>query len=139
MDRAADELAAFPDPAGAASTRTGRASRTRKIARIILYARHFEAEYLPFLTEKQLKLDFKFSMDRDGFYRRFQGLDRKVKDFLEEHKRLEDGVFSKDMETEVRKRSFKLKRHHRRRGRAGSSGPSRASRGSWWRMPAATG
>lgn len=82
----------------------------QEIARVILYVRHYQAEYLPFLTEKQLKLDFKFSMDRDGFYRRFQEMDRKVVDFLEERRRLDDGFFSKEMEAEVRKRGFKLKR-----------------------------
>jgi hypothetical protein len=82
----------------------------QEIARIILYIRHYQAEFLPFLTEKQLKLDFKFSMDRDGFYRRFQELDRKIVDFLEERRRLAEGFLSKDMETEVRKRGFKLKR-----------------------------
>jgi hypothetical protein len=82
----------------------------QEAARIILYVRHFQAEYLPFLTEKQLKLDFKFSMDRDGFYRRFQELDRKIVDFLDERRRLVEGLYSKEMESEVRKRGFKLKR-----------------------------
>ncbi len=104
-----DELAAFPILKGlAAADRSG--LEDEELARIVLYARHFEAEYLPFLTEKHLKLDFKFSMDRDGFYRRFQGLDRKITDYLDERKRLEEGVFSKDVETEFRKRGFKLKR-----------------------------
>jgi hypothetical protein len=106
---AADDLASFPVLRGlAAADRSG--IEDLEIARIILYVRHFESEYLPLLTEKQLKLDFKFSMDRDSFYRRFQGLDRRIKDYLDERRRLEEGVFSKDMETEFRKRGFKLKR-----------------------------
>jgi hypothetical protein len=106
---AGDELAAFPILRGLAAVDSS-GIEDQELARIVLYARHFEGEYLPFLTEKQLKLDFKFSMDRDSFYRRFQGLDRKVKDYLDERKRLEDGVFSKDVEAEFRKRGFKLKR-----------------------------
>ncbi len=82
----------------------------QEIDHIVLYVRHYQSEFLPFLTEKQLKLDFKFSMDRDGFYRRFQELDRRIVDFLEERRRLEEGFFTKDMEAEVRKRGFKLKR-----------------------------
>ncbi|HEY9594619.1 MAG TPA: hypothetical protein VHE79_09080, partial [Spirochaetia bacterium] len=35
---------------------------------LALYIAHFEREFLPFLTEKKLQLDFKFSMDRDSFY-----------------------------------------------------------------------
>lgn len=104
-----DELAAFPILKDLV-TRDTSGIEDQEIARIILYTRHFEAEYLPFLTEKQLKLDFKFSMDRDAFYRRFQELARRIKDYLDERRRLDEGVFSKDMEAEVRKRGFKLKR-----------------------------
>jgi hypothetical protein len=104
-----DELAPFPILKALEEADTSDIE-DQEIARIILYVRHFQAEYLPFLTEKQLKLDFKFSMDRDGFYRRFQELDRKIVDFLDERRRLDEGLFSKDMETEVRKRGFKLKR-----------------------------
>jgi hypothetical protein len=75
-----------------------------------LYARYFEREYLPFLTEKQLKLDFKFSLDRDAFYNRFQELQRKIENFREENARLAEGMVSRDMELEIRKRSYKLTR-----------------------------
>jgi hypothetical protein len=104
-----DELASFPILKKLIETDAS-GIEDQEIARIILYIRHYQAEFLPFLTDKQLKLDFKFSMDRDGFYRRFQELDRKIVDFLEERRRLAEGIFSKDMETEVRKRGFKLKR-----------------------------
>jgi hypothetical protein len=80
------------------------------MSRIGLYLEFFEKEYVPFLTEMRLKLDFKFSMERDGFYRRFQELIRKLEDYRDEVRRLAVGTFTKDMETEVRKRTFKLKR-----------------------------
>ena len=104
-----DDLAAFPILQKLLAGDTS-GVEDLEIARIMLYARHFQTEYLPFLTEKQLKCDFKFSMDRDGFYRRFQELDRRIKDYQDERRRLDAGVFSKDMETEIRKRGFKLKR-----------------------------
>jgi hypothetical protein len=75
-----------------------------------LFVAHFEREYLPFLAEKQLKLDFKYSMDRDLFYSRFQELQRKIENFREENARLSEGTVSRDMELEVRKRSNKLTR-----------------------------
>jgi hypothetical protein len=75
-----------------------------------LFVSYFEREYLPFLTEKQLKLDFKFSLDRDAFYSRFQDLQRKIENFREENSRLADGSVSRDREMEVRKRSNKLTR-----------------------------
>ncbi len=81
-----------------------------EIYNLMLYARFFQAEFLPFLTEKRLKLDFKFSLDRDGFYGRFQELERKLSDFREENARLIAGVVSREMELEMRRRITKLKR-----------------------------
>jgi hypothetical protein len=76
-----------------------------------LYVASYEKEYLPFFTEKHLKLDFKFSMDRDGFYSSFQALQRKIGNYRDESRRLAQGVVSRDMETEIRKRALKLTRN----------------------------
>lgn len=81
-----------------------------EVSRIALYTGFFEQEYTPFLTEMRLKLDFKFSMERDSFYRRFQDLTRKIADYDDEATRLAEGGYAKDMEMEIRKRTFKLKR-----------------------------
>jgi hypothetical protein len=81
-----------------------------EVSRIALYTGFFEREYIPFLTEMRLKLDFKFSMERDSFYGRFQELTRKIADFKDETKRLAEGGYAKEIEIEVRKRAFKLKR-----------------------------
>jgi len=72
--------------------------------------RWFRDEYLPFLTEKRLKLDFKYSLDRDGFYARFQELERKVDGFREENARLGEGMAGHEIELEMRKRFGKLRR-----------------------------
>jgi len=77
---------------------------------LALYLRFFEREYLPFLTEKQLKLDFKYSMDRDAFYNGVQALVRKMAEYRSENRRLLDGQVSREMELEVRKRTVKLTR-----------------------------
>jgi hypothetical protein len=82
----------------------------RAVFYISLYKEYFAREFIPFLTETRLKLDFKFSMERDSFYRRFQDLERKIADYQDEYKRLSSGIFTKDMELEVRKRAFKLER-----------------------------
>ncbi len=83
----------------------------REIHGLSLYTRYFEDEFLPFLTEKQLKLDFKFSLDRDGFYNSFQALQRKIDNYRDECRRLAEGMVSRDMEMEIRKRALKLTRH----------------------------
>jgi hypothetical protein len=82
----------------------------RDVWRIVLYTGFFEREYIPFLTEMRLKLDFKFSMERDGFYGRFEDLRRKIIDYEDEVRRLAEGGFTKEMELEVRRRALKLKR-----------------------------
>lgn len=50
------------------------------------------------------------SLERDGFYGRFQELERKIADYKDEVRRLREGDFTKEMELEVRKRALKLKR-----------------------------
>jgi DNA primase len=77
---------------------------------LALYVYHFEREFLPFLTEKQLKLDFKFSLDRDAFYNSFQAIRRKISAYHDENRRIADGLVSRDMELEIRKRTMKLTR-----------------------------
>lgn len=79
---------------------------------LMLYARWFRDEFLPFLTELRLKLDYKFSLDRDGFYARFRELERKLDHFREENERVAGGVPSREMELEMRKRLTKLRRQN---------------------------
>jgi hypothetical protein len=77
---------------------------------LALYLRRFEREFLPFLTEKHLKLDFSHGMDRDAFYGRLQSLRRIVDDHAGETVRLAEGLPRRDMEAEVRRRIQKLAR-----------------------------
>jgi len=77
---------------------------------LALYVRQYEREFLPFLTEKQLKLDFTHSLDRDAFYNSFQAIQRKISGYRDESRRLAEGLVSRDMELEIRKRTLKLTR-----------------------------
>jgi hypothetical protein len=81
-----------------------------EIFNVMVYARFFQTEFLPFLTEKRLKLDYKFSQDRDAFYGRFKKLERKLDDFREEAARLLEGIVNREMALEMRTRIIKLKR-----------------------------
>jgi hypothetical protein len=121
-----DELAAFPILKGLDAEAAARPSERaaglapaqqqaptpaqREIERIALYAEYFQREYLPFLTEKHLKLDFTSSLDRDGFYQRHHSLWRKIEESRKEHERLSEGNVRRDMEAEIRKRGFRLLR-----------------------------
>jgi hypothetical protein len=83
----------------------------QEVRHIALYLGHFEREFLPLLTESRLKLDFKHSLERDGFYRRFQEVQRRLDDWHDAHRRIGDGGFNRDLESEVRTRIFKLERN----------------------------
>jgi len=124
IEERVDELAAFPilkrldaetsarpsDPMAAPASQQAPSATQREIERIALYAEYFQREYLPFLTEKHLKLDFSFSLDRDSFYQKLHGLWRRIEDFRKEHERLGEGNIRRDMEAEIRKRGFRLLR-----------------------------
>ncbi len=81
-----------------------------EIFHLMLYARWFRDEFLPFLTEKRLKLDYKFSLDRDAFYAKFQEVERRLDEHREESARLAGGMASREMEQQLRKRITKLRR-----------------------------
>lgn len=108
---AADALAGYPVLSRLVAGDTEPWEGDQEVRHIALYLGHFEREFLPILTETRLKLDFKHSLERDGFYRRFQEVQRRLDDWQEAHRRLDDGGFNRDLESEVRTRIFKLERN----------------------------
>lgn len=102
-----------PRAAAVPSFAVGEAEPTRiqqEMFHLAVYMRFYEKEFLPFLTEKQLKLDFGLSFDRDRFYGTFQGIQRKIAAYRDENKRLQEGMVGRDMALEVRKRTSMLTR-----------------------------
>ncbi|MGA2763394.1 MAG: hypothetical protein ABSG17_08530 [Spirochaetia bacterium] len=83
-------------------------SAHEEIFNLMLYARFFRNEFLPFLAEKRLKLDYKFSLERRGFYGEFNELERKLHDFREEDARSKSNS-GREIAVEVRKRMDRLK------------------------------
>jgi hypothetical protein len=77
---------------------------------LALYMRRFESEFLPFLTAQQLKLDFKFSLDRDSFYSPYQALQRSLQDYREECQRIAEAPAAKDRDRDIRQRAANLSR-----------------------------
>jgi len=75
-----------------------------------LYVRRLEREFIPFLTSKLLKLDFKYSLDRDAFYGSLQALQRRIDDYRDECRRIAEGSKNREMEMETRKRAVKVAR-----------------------------
>ncbi|MBN1835458.1 MAG: hypothetical protein JW820_06370 [Spirochaetales bacterium] len=74
------------------------------------YLQFFEHEFLPLLSEAKLKLDFKHSLERDGFYHRFGNLRRLFMDLDDEDSRMDPYFVEKHAE-DLRQRSFKKKRN----------------------------
>ena len=106
-----DGLADFPILSRLVAGDTDAWEGDQEVRHIALYLGHFEREFLPILTESRLKLDFKHSLERDGFYRRFQEVQRRLDDWRDAHRRLDAGGFNRELETEVRTRIFKLERN----------------------------
>jgi hypothetical protein len=106
-----DALADFPILSRLVAGDTEEWEGDQEVRHIALYLGHFEREFLPILTETRLKLDFKHSLERDGFYRRFQEVQRRLEDWHDAHRRLEGEGYNRDLESEVRTRIFKLERN----------------------------
>ena len=77
---------------------------------LALYLRFFEREYLPFLTEKQLKLDYKYSMDRDGFYTAFQAISRRMVEYGVENGHALEAPATREAGLKARDRAGKVSR-----------------------------
>ena len=106
-----DPFDAFPYLAMARSlVGSGDDSLDREIGALSIYLQSFENEFLVLLSERQLKLDFKYSLERDGFYHRFQGLERKLSDFVTELMRTQRGEHRQDYRNDAVKRNFKMRR-----------------------------
>jgi hypothetical protein len=113
----AEEPEAAPDPLerysylALASSLCGPADGSdRETAALTTYLRCFGAEYLVLLSERQLKLDFKYSLERDGFYGRYQDLQRKLEDLRQELLKNERGEHRPELREEAHRRAFKMHR-----------------------------
>ncbi len=76
---------------------------------LLLYMRYFETELLGILSVRKLKLDVKFSIQRDNYYNRFSELNRNLQRHLKEQWRLEIADYSKAYEEELLKRRIETK------------------------------
>lgn len=81
----------------------------KELFRFLLYLNYFEKEFLTFLSEKRLKLDFKHSIERDSFYHRFGAVFRRLQDIQEDASRIDS--YQGSHEKEMRQRSSKKKRN----------------------------
>jgi hypothetical protein len=76
---------------------------------LALYIGFFENQILNLMSETKLKLDFKYSLERDSFYHRAENLRRQLEDFLEDTARID--AYEGPHGEEMRMRNFKKKRN----------------------------
>jgi hypothetical protein len=81
-----------------------------EVAALDTYIGCFGREFLVLLSERQLKLDFKHSLDRDNFYHRFQSVVRKMGDYKGDLAHLTAEETRSDLQHDIQRRSFKMRR-----------------------------
>jgi hypothetical protein len=81
-----------------------------EIHHLRLYLKYFDEELLVVFSERKMRLDFQHSMERDGFYHKFQDVERRLSDYEQELVRIEDGDFDAHAKSEMRKRTQRMKR-----------------------------
>jgi len=82
-----------------------------EICGIDAYLRYFDEELIVVLSERNMKLDFKYSIARDNFYHKFKDLQRKLKDYEDEIIHIEEVAYTKNEQLEMKQRNLKRMRH----------------------------
>lgn len=75
----------------------------------ILYLHHFEREFLGMFTSRKLRLDVKYSVERDTFYDIYHQVERNLENYQTEADRIADGTYAKQYETDVLKRKVEMR------------------------------
>ncbi len=81
----------------------------RDVQAVFLYTQYFDDEFLGMLTERKLRLDVKFSLERDTFYNLFSNLTRHRDDYLVEAGRVDSGEYSKSYEQDILRRLVEMR------------------------------
>jgi hypothetical protein len=82
-----------------------------EINNFVLYIEFFNTEFLAILSERKMKLDFKYSMDREGFHHKFLTLKKHMDDYIQEMQRIKDGNYRGEVELDIKRRNLKLRRN----------------------------
>lgn len=83
--------------------------QAREIQAIQLYLHHFDQEFIGLLNERKVRLDVKFSVERDGFYHVFNNLERRADSYCTEAERINSGEYTKAYEEDILKRMVEMR------------------------------
>ncbi|MBN2441028.1 MAG: hypothetical protein JXJ04_06770 [Spirochaetales bacterium] len=89
----------------------GKPNYDEEVYELNLYLDFFYTEFLAIFSERKMKLDFKFSLDRDNFHQNYLGVKSRLDDYMQEHSRIKDGLLNKEVELEMKRRIVKIKRN----------------------------
>lgn len=81
----------------------------RDIRASILYLHYLEKEYLGMFTSRKMRLDVKYSVERDSFYDLFYQVSRSLKNYRTEADRIADGSYTKQYEADILKRKVEMR------------------------------
>jgi hypothetical protein len=81
----------------------------RDIRASILYMHYLETEFLGMFTSRKLRLDVKYSVERDSFYDLFYQVSRSLKNYRTEAERIADGTYAKQYEADILKRKVEMR------------------------------
>ena len=80
----------------------------RDIRAAILYVDYFEREYVGMFTIRKMRLDVKYSLERDSFYDLLHQVTRSLKNYRTEADRIAEGSYAKQYEAEILKRKVEM-------------------------------
>jgi len=81
----------------------------RDIRASILYLHYFEREFLGMFTSRKMKLDVKFSVERDSFYELIHQVSRSLQNYRTEADRIASGTYAKQYEADILKRKVEMR------------------------------
>lgn len=81
----------------------------RDVRAAILYLHRFEAEFLGMFTSRKLRLDVKYSVERDTFYDLYHQVERSLTNYRTEADRIAEGSYAKQYEADVLKRKVEMR------------------------------
>lgn len=81
----------------------------RDIRAAILYVHCFEHEFLGIFTSRKMRLDVKYSVERDSFYDLLHQVARTLKNYRTEADRIASGSYAKQYEADILKRKVEMR------------------------------
>lgn len=81
----------------------------RDIRASVLYLHYLEAEFLGMFTSRKMRLDVKYSVERDSFYDLFYQVSRSLKNYRTEADRIAEGSYAKQYEADILKRKVEMR------------------------------